>query len=265
MAGYSKLFALCQSAFFGVGAYCTAILMTNLGWNFVPSLIAAMGITALVALLIALPSLRVHSDYFLVISLAFLYVFYHSVKNLEITGGATGIKGIPSPSILGWVIGPSYPYLAMSIICLIAVYLVARQITKSAFGKTLLAVGCDELAASSVGKNITAVKVSCVMISATLAAISGSLYAGQMRYINADDFFLDQTFLIVCIVILGGFKSIKGSVLGAIILIMIPELMRFTPLPTTVIGPITGLFYGLVLIVIMLFRPHGLLGERMKG
>ncbi len=265
MAGYSKLFALCQSAFFGVGAYCAAVLMTTLGWNFVPSMITGMGLTALVALLIALPSLRVHWDYFLVISLAFLYVFYHSVKNLEITGAATGIKGIPSPSIFGWVIGPSYPYLTMSIICLIVVYLVGRQITKSTFGKTLLAVGGDELAASSVGKNVTAVKITCVMISAMLASIGGSLYAGHIRYICADDFFLDQTFLIVCIVILGGLKSLKGSVLGAIILILVPELMRFTQLSPTVIGPLTGMFYGSVLVVIMLFRPHGLLGERKKG
>ena len=152
----------------------------------------------------------------------------------------------------------------MSIILLIAVYLIAGQITRSAFGNTLLAVGCDEIAASSVGKNVTAVKVSCLMISAALAAIGGSLYACHVRYINAEVFFLDQTFLIVSIVILGGLKSIKGSVLGAIILILVPELMRFTALPSTVIGPLTGMFYGTVLIVIMLFRPHGLLGEKIK-
>jgi len=265
IAGYSKLFALCQSAFYGIGAYSTGVLMTKWGWAFFPSLLAGMLIAAIVALLIALPSLRVHSDYFVVISLAFLYVFHHSVKNVPLTGAASGIKSIPLPSILGWTIASSHAFLALSIILLIVVYMIARQIVRSAYGRTLLAVGEDELAASSVGKNVTAVKVSSVLIGAALAAIGGSLYACHVRYINPNDFFLEQTFLVVCIVILGGLKNINGTILGAIILVMVPELMRFTPLPSAIIGPLTGVFYGVVLVAIMLLRPHGLLGERKKG
>lgn len=262
IAGYSKIFALCQSAFCGTGAYCTAILMTNLKWEFIPSLILGMCLAAVIALLIALPSLRVHSDYFVVTSIAFLYVFYHTANNIEITGAAEGIKGIPIPQILGWQINSPYAHLGLCVALTIIVYLVLRQLTNSTFGKTLLAVGSDELASSAIGKNITATKVTVVLISAALAAIAGSLYAVYVRYINANDFFLDKTFMIVAIVLLGGFKSMNGSVLGAIIIVMIPELMRFTALPTTVIGPLTGLFYGLVLVVFILFRPQGLLGKK---
>jgi len=262
IAGYCKIFALCQSAFYGAGAYCTAILMTSLGWEFIPTLILGMVAAAVVALFIALPSLRVHSDYFVVTSLAFLYVFFHMTNNIGITGAAEGIKGIPIPQILGFEFKSPYAYLGLCIFFVIIVYLVLRQITNSTYGKELLAIGSDELAASSLGKNITKTKVVVVLLSAALAAIAGSLYAGYVRYINANDFFLDKTFIVVAIVLLGGFKSMNGSLLGAIIIVMIPELMRFTPLPNTVIGPLTGMFYGLVLVVFILVRPQGILGKK---
>jgi branched-chain amino acid transport system permease protein len=265
LAGYGKIIALCHSVFFGVGAYATAIIMIDLGWNFFPAMAVGMIMAAVVALLIALPSLRVHSDYFAVISLAFLYVFYNTINNIGITGAADGIKNIPQPTIFGWTISSSYAFLPLCLLLLIISYLIIRQISKSAFGRTLLASGVDELAASSVGKNVVNVKVTGVLISAAVAAIAGSLYATYMRYINADSFFLNQTFLVACIVILGGFKSIIGSVLGAIILILIPELMRFTGLADNLIGPLQGLFYGAVLVGIMIFRPQGLIGKKNKA
>lgn len=150
--------------------------------------------------------------------------------------------------------------ILISILCII-VYFICNRIVKSPFGRILKAIREDEVFAKSIGKNVSAYKVKIFMISSGLAAIAGVMYASYITYIDPTSFTVMESIFIISIVIIGGAGNLKGSIVGAVVLVMLPELLRFIGLPNSVAANIRQMLYGGLLVAFMLWRPQGFIGE----
>jgi len=151
-------------------------------------------------------------------------------------------------------------FLILSIFLAVLTYLIAHRIVSSPYGRILKAIREDEVFTQSLGKNVASYKVKVFMISAALASLAGVLYATYITYIDPTSFTVDESIFIISIVIIGGAGSLKGSVVGAVVLVMLPELLRFVGLPNSVAANIRQMLYGGLLVVFMVWRPKGFVG-----
>ncbi|MDI6762328.1 MAG: branched-chain amino acid ABC transporter permease [Thermodesulfobacteriota bacterium] len=262
LVGFTGLFSLAQAAFFGIGAYASSLLGLKLGLSFW----AATGIPILLAMLIgivlALVTLRLGGDYFILAVLGFQMMISGVLYNwVSVTRGPFGLYGISNPSFLGISISSNLGYLFLYGLISLASYGIIHRLLVSPFGRVLKAIREDEIATLVLGKNIVHYKVIVFAISSGFAALAGSLHAHYFTTLHPVSFSLSESILIVTIVIIGGSGSLKGSVLGTILLILFPEALRFLNIPSEVAPPIQQMFYGFLLIFFMLFRPQGLVGE----
>lgn len=261
LSGFSGILSLAHAAFFGIGAYTLALLTTKLGMSYWLAFISGGLLAAFFGVLIGLPTLRLKGDYLLIATLGFGEIYTNIMTNFDLlTEGARGITGIPSPSIFGLQFDSDGTFLILLLmisgLCVTCAYL----IKKSPFGTILFAISEDEDGVASLGRNVTKFKVTSIVFSAFWAGIAGAFYASYVGYINPNLFTINESILIFTMVLLGGLGSIPGSIIGAVILVVLPEAMRFIGLPNTEAAVIRQLMYGLLLILIMYFRPQGLLG-----
>ena len=185
LIGYSGLFALSHAAFFGVGAYATAILTTQLGLGFPIPLLIGMIITALVGMAIALPALRIGGDYLVIVSLALQMIVAAIMLNwTALTGGTDGIRGIPRVVIAGWELNNAPRFLPLAVFCAAFCFWISWKIGNSPFGRALKAMRENESAVLSVGKNVVAMKLSVFALAAALASVAGSLYAHYVTSVS---------------------------------------------------------------------------------
>lgn len=262
VTGYTGLLSLCQAAFYGVGAYATTLLMTKLHWGFFPALVAAAFLTAILSLAIAIPSLRLKGDFFVLATLGFQIIVYSVLYNWTgLTQGPYGISGIPSPRVFNLEINSPLLYLALSASVAGLCLLLLRSLLHSPFGRLLKAIREDELAAAALGKNVPALKVTAFAIAAALAAIPGGLFACYMQFIDPTSFTLTESIFILSVVIIGGAGSLLGPVVGAVFMVLLPETLRFLNISDAVAANVRQLIYGLLLILLMRFRSQGILGE----
>jgi len=263
LLGFSALFSLAHAAMFGVGAYASTLLAMELGLNVWFALLAAVLITAASGAVIGIPALRVKSHYLVVLSFGFQMVIYHLMINLvSFTGGEAGITSIPKPGIFGMTIKSKWHFLLTVGVITVLVFLVAQRWGKAPFGRVLKAIRDDEEAAQALGKNIFSFKVTVFMLSGALAAVAGSLYAHYVGFINPFTFKLHDSVLILAMVVFGGSGNMYGSVFGALVLVSVPELLRFVRgFSEAIAGPFREILYGLMLMVMMRFRPQGLIAE----
>jgi branched-chain amino acid transport system permease protein len=262
LIGFAGLFALSHAAFYGIGAYTAAIVVTSLGLPFPLPLIAAVIVAAATSVLIAVPALRVSGHYLVVISLALQIILIEVILNWgSLTGGTDGISNIPHYAIGDWRLDSPGRFLVAAAIGAAACFWVCRRLARSPFGRALRAMRENEDAAEAVGKNILYMKVTVFAFSAGLAAVAGTLFARYFTYVGAQSFTIDETIYILAMVILGGTANLWGSVLGAAILVVLPELLKFVELPIDIADKLRLVLYGLILILILRFRPEGLLPE----
>jgi branched-chain amino acid transport system permease protein len=266
LVGYSGLFSMCQAAFYGIGAYISSLLMAKSGINFFISLLAAIIGTMIVSLFVSLPSLRLKGDYFILATLSFqIIIFYVLYNSTKLTGGAFGIKGIPSPQILGVVMNNPIRFFFFSLFFALIAIIFCFILLKSPFGQVLKAIREDELLASTMGKDIFSFKVKAFAISAGLAALAGSLFASYLNYIDPSSFTINETIFILSIVIIGGGGNIVGPVIGTFLAFLIPEILKFLGIPDTIAPNLRQIIYGFLLIVFMYYRPQGVMGEYKLG
>ncbi|WP_159718954.1 branched-chain amino acid ABC transporter permease [Geminicoccus flavidas] len=255
ITGNSGQLSMGHAAFFGLGAYAVAILSVRYGWPAFPALLAAAGAAGLVGLLIGLPAIRISGDYLFIVTIGVNLVFLDIVTQwVPVTGGTAGIPGLPMPSF-GFVRVRSnvdYFYLALAIAALC--FLVTLAITRSRFGKMIEASRDDPVAAAACGISLTAVRVSVFVIGAAMAGLAGGVLGYFIGFVGPSDFNVQQSLLIFEMAILGGLGSIWGSVAGAAILVGLPEILRF-------LQPYRLGLLGLIMIVLMIYRPQGLLGS----
>jgi branched-chain amino acid transport system permease protein len=256
------MMSLCHAAFYGIGAYTGTLLMVNLGWSFFPAMILAVFGTAFLSLIISIPSLRIKGDYFVLGSLGFQSIVYIILYNwIDVTRGPYGISGIPMPSLFGFTIKGLEAWFWFSTILMGICVLLISLVMHSPFGRTLKAIRDDEIATGSLGKNVSWFKIRTFALAAGFAAVAGMLFSGYMRYIDPTSFTIMESVFILSIIIIGGAGNLQGPIIGAVGLVILPELLRFIGMPDAIAANMRQIIYGLVIILLIRWRPQGLLGE----
>lgn len=256
--GYTGLFNVGHIAFFGLGAYASALLSLKLGLPFGLAIIAAGLVAALGGWLISFPALKLKGDYLAIGTLGIAIIIESAERNwTALTRGPLGLPGIPRPALVNSLFG----YLILAVIIAVLTYIIIRQITAAPFGRVLKAIREDEIAAQAMGKNTIKYKTIVLTVSAFFAGLAGSLYAHYITYIDPSAFSLMEAILVFSMVIIGGIASCKGAVIGAAILILLPEPLRFIGFPSSMLGPLRQMIYSAILVLLILKRPQGICGE----
>jgi branched-chain amino acid transport system permease protein len=262
VAGYTGLISLSHAGFYGIGAYTVALLSLKFGVSFLLAIPAAILVAALFGLLIGWPSLRIRDDLFVITTFGFQIILFQIMNNwMELTNGPLGLPGIPQPELFGYRLSSHVDFLVLAIVLAAFVYLVARRLTNSPFGNVLRAIREDELFAQSLGKNVSYYKVLVFAIGAGLSAIGGTIYAYYVTFIDPTSFTITESIFMLSIVIVGGAGRLGGSIVGAILLVSIPELLRFIGIPNAIAANMRQVLYGGLLVAFMMFRPKGIWGE----
>lgn len=267
VVGYTGLLSITQAAFYGVGAYTTAILLTRFDVNFFLSLLLGIIITAVASLLIGFVLSRFRGDFYALGSFGFNVIVYSVFLNAQgLTRGPLGIPGIDRPTFnfmnfITWNFSDNFSFLLLVVAISVAIFYLSSFITKSSFGRVLKAIREDEQAIQVFGYRANRYKLTIFVIGATVASIAGSLFASYITFIDPSTFTLNESIFILSIIILGGLANLRGSVLGALFLILLPEILRFVGFPSEIAAQMRVLVYGALLIILMLYRPQGLLGE----
>ena len=259
--GFTGQFSIGHAGFMAVGAYTSAMFTFKLGVPMVASLHAvpqplAQGIALFMALvaggllaagagwLVGLPSLRLRGDYLAIVTLGFGEIIRVAILNMESIGGARGLPGIPAYANFFWVFGS-----------VVAVILLARNLGHSTYGRALFAIRDDEVAAEALGVDTTKYKVLAFVMGAFFAGVAGGLFAHFLSYLNPSSFTFLKSIEVIAMVVLGGMGSISGSVIAAIVLTLLPEVLR-------PVKEFRMVLYSLMLIILMITRPQGLMGTR---
>jgi branched-chain amino acid transport system permease protein len=267
LAGFTGLFSLGHAAFLGVGAYTEAI-MVNAGVPF-PIAIACAGLlSAAVGMVVGLPALRVKGIYLGMATLAFGFIVEEIMARWEgLTGGNAGMV-VNYPTLFGWDFGTTNAFYFLCLLITIGATLGIVNLMRSPTGRAFVAIRDSEISAQSMGIHLARYKTLSFAISAALAGIGGALYAHKIQFLSPEQFSIIQSIDLLLLVVIGGLGSIHGAFLGAIFLIVMPQLIALGKdfLPTA-IGQAAGLqgtVYGLVLIAFVLFEPMGLYGRWLK-
>jgi len=248
-------------AFFAIGAYTSALLTLN-GFPFLLGIMMAGIISMIFGFILAIPTNKLKGDYLALATLGFSFVVYAVLLNwVELTRGPLGLPGIPKPEILGFVFKDNLLFLILTVVIAVITYFVMWRITKSQFGKVLEAVRDDELMAKILGKNTERMKMYSLGISAFFAGVAGSLYASYITFIDPSSFTFLQIIPLLLIIIIGGLASLRGTVIATIIIILLPEPMRFIGFPSSMIGPMRQIIYAVILLIILIYLPKGLMGK----
>lgn len=244
--GFTGQFSLGHAGFMSIGAYCAAITLLkipNMGGLFLGMVIGAI-ITSIVALIVAIPTLRLRGDYLAIATLGFSEVIRIAIQNMEITGGAAGLSSIPKLT--------TFPLVFIFIVISI---LVVHNFVRSSHGRACISVREDEIASESMGINTTKYKTLAFVIGAILASIAGALYASYFYVLKPSTFGFMKSIDILVIVVFGGMGSLSGSIFAAIVLGLINLFLQSY-------SEIRMIIYALAIILIMVYRPQGLFGNK---
>jgi branched-chain amino acid transport system permease protein len=244
---------LAQVAFFGVGAYATAILTTHYGYGFWPAALIAMGAAALTGLLVGLPALRVQSHYLGIVTLGLAIAFLNWITNAPIAGGAEGISAIPVPPLPGVDLSSEYLYYYLELIAFAAALAFGLFVVRTPLGRRMRAMRDDALAAGAVGAEIPLLRMTAFGLASVYGGLAGVLYAGLIRYVAPETFSIANMFLLLAMVIIGGRQSLVGCVVGAVGLSLIREALAD-------VATYAQLAYGAVVVLMVVFAPTGLAG-----
>jgi branched-chain amino acid transport system permease protein len=204
------------------------------------------------------------ADYLMVCTFTFQIIFTSTMLNwVEVTEGARGVTSIPPVHILGLNFGTKFGFLLLSAIFVGLTFLVVRHIVNSPFGRVLRGMREDEVACEALGKNVVSYRILSFMISGGLASIGGSLFAHYIAFVDPFCFTIHETVFIMTIIIIGGIGTLWGGIIGSAILVGMPEIFRFMGIPAQALGPILQIFYGVLVLLFVLFRPQGIIGEKL--
>ncbi len=254
VVGQAGLLNLGYVAFYAVGAYTYAILSTRFGLSFWPGLVVGASSAAVLSFLIGLSTLRLRGDYFAIVTLGLGEITRIVLNNWDsLTGGPNGISNVKRPVLFGHVFTrPLDFYYLILVIAIITVFAMHRLIN-SRIGRAWIAIREDEVAAEAMGINTFRLKLLAFVLASAWAGLAGVFFASKMAFVSPESFTFFESIMILCMVVLGGMGSIPGIVLGAFLLIALPELFRE-------FADYRMLGFGVALVLMMVFRPQGLLG-----
>lgn len=260
LVGYAGLLNFGHVAFFGIGAYVSALL-TLAGLPYLVAAFAAGLAASILGAILMIITNKLKGEYLALATLGFAFIFSSVLINWEsVTRGPLGIPGIPKPSIFGWHIISNASYLLFAAGVAAFGILFIYRIASSRYGRLLEAVRDDAVGCASLGKNIFKLKYQCMMAATFFMGIAGSLYAHYVTYIDPSTFMLSEVVLLFTIIIVGGLRSLPGSLVATVIIVVLPELLRFVDVPPSIVGPARQIFYSVILLGIILWRPRGLFG-----
>ncbi|MFJ5713963.1 branched-chain amino acid ABC transporter permease [Neobacillus sp. NPDC093127] len=257
VVGYTGLLDLGYAAFFAVGAYTTAILMTTFHWSFWLTLPVAALFAAIAGIIVGTPTLRLRSDYLAIVTLGFGEIVRILAINLDITGSASGIYGIPRPTIGSYVLSSQQDFYYLILIIAILSVLVVYRLGHSRIGRAWVYIREDEDAAEAMGINRIRLKLLSYATGAVIGSLAGSIFAVKMSAIAPLSFSFLQSVMILLAVVLGGLGSIPGVVIGAALVIVLPEVLRGAE-------DWRYLIFGVALVIMMIFRPQGILPKKYE-
>jgi len=262
VVGYTGLLSAMHAAFYGVGAYAVAILATSYGVGFLLALLVGMAVSAALALFVGFVLSRFRGDYYALGTIGFTVIAVTVMLNWDsFTRGPLGIPGIPRPSLFGLRIASGEGFLLLALAFLLLAWLAARFLAESSFGRVLRAIREDEEALRVFGYRTFGYKLTVFVLTAAMAAAAGGLYAAYITFVDPSTFTLNESIFVLAVIILGGLGSLRGSLVGAAVLILLPEGLRFVGFPTDIAAQMRQFTYGALLIALMLYRPQGMLGE----
>ena len=257
VVGYAGQLNLGQSAFYGIGAYVSTLLIMRLGLPFWPAFLCGVVASAVSGMALSLFAVRLRGHYLAIASLGFAVITYQVLLNwIGLTQGPLGIYGIAPPpplGVRGWEIDFTdlanlfYLVAGFALLC----YVLLDQLVRSPIGETLTAIREDEVSAASLGINARLWKVFAFAVGAAVAGGAGCFYAGFVGTLVPDAFFITESFTILAMVIVGGMGTLSGPVFGAVLLTVLPEFLRG-------IGDLRLIVYGLALTLVVLFMPGGI-------
>ncbi len=262
LVGYAGKISFGHNAFMALGAYVSGILTVTYGWPPLAAMLVAVVGTGLVAFLIGAPILRVRGHYLAMITLAFAQIIIIvSTRWTEVTGGLTGIPGVPDLSIFGFAFDTKLRMYYLIWFVAIVLFLLSFRIVDSRFGRALRALGAHEAAAASLGVDVVRCRIQIFVLSAVYAALAGCLYAHFLNYVNGTFFDLSVMIQLMAILVVGGIGTMWGPLVGAVLLVWVSQNLggyaEYSQL-------IFGILYGGAL----LFLPKGVVGEitaRLNG
>lgn len=261
--GFTGLLSLCQAAFYGTGAYLTTLLMVDKGLNFFTALFLAILINiALNATIATWLAGRLRNLYFTLATIALQIVFFGVVYNWQsLTRGPFGISGIPKPDLAGLAFNTPLQFFFLALFFTGVTIVFFYWFVKTPLCKLLECTRDDEVWLTVLGKRPAYYKFVSIAITVVFATIAGALYATYMSYIDATSFTLDESILVLTILLVGGTGNIIGPVSGALIYVLLPEALRFVNMPDSIATNARMIIYALILILIVRFKPNGLFGK----
>jgi branched-chain amino acid transport system permease protein len=261
--GLASLLSICQAAFYGIGAYFSAYFLIRFQLPFIVVVLTVMALTGVCSLLVSFASVKLKGDYFVLATLAFQMIVFTVLYNwTEVTRGPYGIAGIPAVKLFGIIeLSGIYGYFVLTAVVSATVVLLFRNLKTSPYGRVLTAIRSNELTVSSTGRNPVRFKTYAFFISAAFSGLAGLIYASYISYIDPTSFTIDESIFILTSLFIGGIGNIKGPVAGALFVVLLPELLRFVGLPDAVAANLRQIIYGLVLVVVMYYRPQGFCGK----
>lgn len=251
IVGFAGLLNLGYAAFFAVGAYTTGILSSHFGINFWWTLPFSALAAIIAGIAIGGPTLRLRSDYLAIVTLGFGEIIRLIARNLQITGGASGLIGIQRPVFFGVTLYQIKHFYFMFFILAVLAIFISYRLYDSRLGRAWQYIREDEDAAEAMGINVVSVRLYAFVIGSVFGAIAGSFMAAKMTAISPESFLFIQSIMILLAVVLGGMGKIPGVILGALVMVIFPEVFRG-------IGEYRMLIFGVLLLILMLYRPQGL-------
>ncbi len=253
--GFTGLLNLGHIGFFGIGAYTSALLAVA-GVPIWLSMLTGALLAGVAGLLLALPTTRLKGDYLALATLGFAFIMGSVARNwTDVTRGALGIPGIPK------IVRGNVEFLMVVLVIAIVTYLILWKLSRSRFGKVCESIRDDELASKMLGHDTFRHKILAVGISAFFAGIGGGLFAHYITFIDPSIFGIGDLILLFSMLIVGGLASVKGSAIGAIVLFLLPEPLRFIGFPSSILGPAREIIFALILLLILIYKPRGILGK----
>jgi branched-chain amino acid transport system permease protein len=270
--GYCGLITMAHAGYFALGCYSYALLSLKLHWGFLPAAMASIGVGILLSVAVSLPAWRFRDDFFVLISLSAQVLFFGLMTNWfdpngelgtlrNLTNGPFGISSIPRPVILGYRFDSYAGLASLSLGMALASAVLLRILLQSPWGRLLKAIRDDDLAARGLGKNVRVAQLQAFALACGMAAMAGALYASYVGYIDPSNASLDQSVLFLSMVIVGGAGNLVGPLVGAFVLLAIPEGLRYLHLFDAAAANLRLMIFGLLMVLLMHFRPQGLVGE----
>ena len=272
VVGYCGLLTLAHAGYFAVGAYAYALGTLAWGLDSITSLLLAFAAGGVLSLLTSLPTWRLKGDYFVMASMAVQVLIYSTAYNwvssdapagtlANLTNGPFGMAGISRPVLFGIKLSSLGAMAVFSLVGAAVCAGVCLLLQSAPWGRTLKCMRDDELAAKNLGKKVQLFKVQALSVACAFAAVAGAIYASYTSYIDPSLASMDQSILLLSMVFVGGMGNLKGPLAGAAILLLIPEVLRFMHIPDAVAAEIRVMLYGLMLVLIVRFKPEGVAGD----